>query len=188
MHFIKHLIISLFFSLILSSCGHIEDMIIPFTAKPIGQSDKLNAFDRKTDGDFTAILMIIKNEDEVMEQEKLGKKAIKFRQIDEIKKGSSGTVMIDLAGCKPNKNNACEVHGDIVVLDPNGKTYFQQSMIPIMVNDGAIPLKMFRLSAAHLRISAEKKDVVGKYIIKLKIKDEVANRSVDLITNFSIIE
>jgi len=188
MIYVKKLFILILLLNLVNSCSQIEDIKIRLTAKKINDPKEISGFDHKSDGNFTAILMIVKNAKEVFEQQSSGKKAIKFRQTDKIKKGKSLTIITDLGGCQTNKNNECEIVGEIKVLDPKGKTYFEQSDIPLMINNGSIPQKMFRTSPAYFEVSAKENDLIGQYSVTLKAKDKVANRDVTLNTNFSIIE
>ena len=188
MIFVKKFFILILLLNLVNSCSKIEDLIIPFTAKKFSDPKEISGFDHKSDGNFSVMLMTVKNAKEVFEQQNSGKEAIKFRQTDKIKKGESLTIIIDLSGCQTNKNNECEIVGEIKVLDPKGKTYFEKSNVPLMINNGSIPQKMFRISPAYFEVFAKENDLIGQYSVTLKAKDNVANRNVTLNTNFSIIE
>ena len=186
------ILISISILLTISSCSLLidkdSDEYIAKNAKPITGNEKIEGADFKNQNGFTVSMMIIGNFEDVINQQKEGKMAIKFKSRTKIRKGDGADVVFDISGCSPNKNGFCEVFADIIAFDSNKKIYFEVKDFPLSVGSIKPKKNMFFLSETSLKFTAEKKDPIGKYLIKAKVKDKISGKKNDLSINFDIVD
>jgi hypothetical protein len=170
-----------------------SDEYIAKNAKPITGNEKLDGADFKRQDDFMqddfiVTMMIIGNYEDVIKQEEERKIALKFKSKSKIKKGDAADIVFDILGCSPNRNGFCEIYADVTCFDPNQKIYFEAKNMPLSVGTIKPKKNMFFLSDASLKFRAKKKDLLGKYSMKARVKDKISDKKVDLAIQFDIVD
>ncbi|MES2677166.1 MAG: hypothetical protein V4612_02480 [Pseudomonadota bacterium] len=178
--------------LTISSCsllvGKDSDEYIAKNAKPITGNEKIEEADFKNQNGFTVAMMIIGNFEDVIKQQKEGKMVMKFKSKSKIMKGDGADVVFDISGCSPNRNGFCEVFADIIGFDSNKKIYFEVKDFPLSVGSIKPKKNMFFLSETSLKFTSEKKDPLGEYLIKAKVKDKISGKENDLSIQFDVVD
>lgn len=157
-------------------------------AKPITGNEKIEGADFQNQNGFIVSMMIIRNFEDVIKQQKEQKIAIKFKSKSTVRKGEGADIVFDISGCSPNDNGFCEVYADIIAFDSNQNIYFEVKDFPLSVGSIKPKKNMFFLSETSLKFSSEAKDPLGKYLIKAKVKDKISGKENALSIKFDIVD
>ena len=102
------------------------------------------------------------------------------------RRGEPIAALVLLSGCAADKQGKCDVRMDMVITDPNGKTYGQTKDEEVWVGKPAPSPGKTQLGVGYMMIRIEPNDPAGAYKVKAHVVDRVAGSSVDREWSFQV--
>ena len=147
--------------------------------KPTG-----DAPNRKEVNGFGGHLIVVENPREFI-QEWLKPETPKIKSATSVKRGDSVGAFVLFAGCKTDRQSACDSEVDYIVYRPDGSILTEQKGQPLWKEE-APPAPNIQLGRAILAFRLGKADPSGEYRVKAKVSDLNANISFELETKFRL--
>ena len=94
--------------------------------------------------------------------------------------------MESLKGLDPESN--ANVTADITIRSPDGKIYGEFKDIEVWQRPYGAPRNAIQLAVTNLGIRIEDGEQLGMYKVEAKVKDNIKNTALELITDFTAIE
>ena len=103
--------------------------------------------------------------------------------VSAIAKSRLVVAMVFFKGCSAGRYRRCDSEVTFQVFKPDGKLYAKRDGLALWRGR---EVKGVMLSQANLAISFEAKDPVGKYKIKVTIRDNVSNKKLTLVRYLNV--
>ncbi len=134
---------------------------------------------------LTADLMVTNQPGTVFLRWKQGE-PFQLANVKTARRGEPIGAMVLFSGCAADKQGHCDVRMDMLITDPNGKTYGESKGEEVWVGKPAPSAGTTQLGVGYMMIEIEPKDPAGAYKIKVHVVDKVAGSSLDREWSFDV--
>jgi hypothetical protein len=138
----------------------------------------------KTRDNFSVALMITSDEDWQSKWETAPKTVPQFSIASEVENGGALDILTFLANPAIGEDGMTSVSCDLLVTRPDGTVSVEQIQIPCFNHQLTGDPENVYLSAAYLKFTAEATDLRGKWLVNVKVRDNVRGVQIPLSSEF----
>lgn len=137
---------------------------------------------------FGAMLFLSDKPDEFLEAWDQTTKGVSIHTTDTISRGVPIVAFVIFVGCKPDDEGLCNATVDFTVLKPDGTEYASFKDKDLWKNKPAMEEDALQLSADYIGVIIEPDDPLGRYEVRVLVRDHNADVSLELKREFTATE
>lgn len=138
-------------------------------------------------GDFGVLIFTTPDEKKARSEWAKRTDFVKLNGSKTVKRGTRVYVMFIFTGAKPDEAGKCRVTAKTQVIKPDGSVYEKIPPIKLWHDKPAPPHGGLELGDATIGLIIEHQDLLGKYIVKTVVTDNVSESQVTLETDFEAV-
>jgi len=139
----------------------------------------------KQSGDFGAMLLLSDEPDRFIRAWGETSKDFPLQMTDTVSRGIPLVAFVLFRGCAPDEHGLCNASVDFTVLRPDGTEYASFTDKDLWKHKPAMPTGAVQLAAEHMGVVIEPEDPLGRYEIRVSVRDHNAGVTLTLTKKFT---